>query len=116
MSEVASPTATFGFVEDVDSRGYNIGTWVLLWNLGTAKNGHPQSFNWNDPLPMYHGNVSTFSFLDGHAVHHKWVDAAITSYGKTTAAGNTAFTAPITNPGADYEYVYQGYRFPGWRE
>ena len=114
LSQVSASSSTFAFREDVDSRGYNVGTWVVRWSLTTAKFGHSQSFTWQDPIPMYHGNVSTASFLDGHAEHHKWVDGALVNYGKSVAAGSGSFTPPATTSSPDYDYVYSGYRFPGW--
>jgi prepilin-type N-terminal cleavage/methylation domain-containing protein/prepilin-type processing-associated H-X9-DG protein len=114
LSQVTASSSTFAFREDVDSRGYNVGTWVVNWSM-SANYGHPQSFTWQDPIPMYHGNVSTASFVDGHAESHKWTDPALINYGKSVAAGG-GFTAPATTGGPDYEYVYQGYRFPGWTQ
>jgi len=117
LSAVISSASTFAFREDVDSRGYNVGTWVLNWSQ-TAKFGHPQSFTWEDPIPMYHGNVSTSAFVDGHAEGHKWIDTLIINYGKAAASGNPSFnfTAPATVQSPDYEYVYEGYRFPTWQQ
>ena len=121
LSQVLVPTATFSFREDVDSRGWNDGTWVLNWQLNTPEFGHPESFTWEDPIPMYHGNGSTASFVDGHAEYHKWLDGALINYGTQVAKCvnlNSIPTPPITpgpTPPIDYEYVYQGFRFPGWR-
>jgi prepilin-type processing-associated H-X9-DG protein len=80
--------------------------------MAPPKFGHPQSFTWLDPVPMYHGNVSTFAFADGHAESHKWMDGALVQAGLAAAKGNTY--SPATTQGPDYEYVYNGYRFPGW--
>ena len=117
LSQIQSTSQTFVFREDVDSRGYNEGTWVVNWNHTTAAAGHTQSFTWEDPIPMYHGNVSTATYADGHADSHKWIDAAIVNYGKQAALGGNGFNFNPPNPPnhtPDYEYIYQGYRFPGW--
>ena len=116
VASVASPTSTFAFREDTDSRSYNEGTWVLNWNLTTPAAGHPESFTWEDPIPMYHGNVSTSSFVDGHAESYTWGDGAIISYGKLVAAGGSFNPPNPPNYTADYEYVYQGFQFPGWKQ
>lgn len=113
LTQVSSPSQTFSFVEDCDSRGFNVGTWVVQWSAA-AKFGHSQSFTWVDPLPMYHGNVSTYAFVDGHAEHHKWLDGKLVTYGKSVANGG-ALNPPATTAGADYDYVYNGYRFPTWK-
>ena len=122
VSSVVTSSVTFAFREDVDSRGYNQGSWVLNWSLTTptpAPYPHLESFTWEDPIPMYHGNVSTSAFVDGHAEAYTWGDGAIINYGLTMAGGNapTTFTPPNNpmNYTADYEYIYQNFRFPGWQ-
>ena len=67
---------------------------------------------------MYHGNVSTSAFVDGHVEAYAYGDSDLVSYGKTVAAGTTSPGANRlqTHYGTpDYEYIYQGYRFPGWQ-
>lgn len=110
------PSETFIWVEDGDTGGvgYNRGTWVVQWSKTSAQYGHSQSFTYLDPIPMFHGNTSTQGFADGHAAHHKWTDPRVVQAGLQTARGN--HTTPPTNPGADYTYIYEGYRFPGWAE
>ncbi len=121
ISSVLNPVSTFLFREDDDSRGFNLGTWELNWQPNTATSApypHTQSFTWVDPIPMYHGNVSTASFVDGHAEAYTWGDGAIIKYGKLIAAGGTTVFNPPNPPNitADYDYVYENYRFPGWKE
>jgi len=113
LSQVQSPTLTFAFREDVDSRGYNYGTWVVNWNLNTPAAGHSQSFTFTDGCPLYHGNVSTAGFADGHVEPHKWVEAKLISAGKELALGISSFAWP-TVYGSDYNYIYDGYRCPTW--
>jgi prepilin-type N-terminal cleavage/methylation domain-containing protein len=115
LSGIQNAAQTFVFIEDCDSRGYNNGSWVVSWNLAAWW----QPFQWVDSPAMYHGAVGTFGYADGHAEGHKWLDTAIIQYGQRIASGQIA---PSTSgpPGAktsgpDYEYIHQGYRFPGWR-
>jgi prepilin-type N-terminal cleavage/methylation domain-containing protein len=116
LSAIQNISSTFIFLEDAETRGggYNRGTWAVQWALATANFGHTQSFTWLDPVPMYHGNVSTFSFADAHAESHKWHDSGLIQAGINAAKGATV-TAPAATAGPDYEYVYNGYRFPGWQ-
>jgi prepilin-type N-terminal cleavage/methylation domain-containing protein len=110
MSQMSAPALTFNFVEDCDSRGYCVGTWVIMWGVQSGK------FSWNDALPMYHGNINTWSFADGHAEPHKWKDPKIISYGLAVAAGTMSpgiLDAAYTGP--DYEYVHEHYRHPNWK-
>src|SRR6185369_15374980 len=113
-TSVASSSMTFIFVEQADWRGYNVGTWVVRWNVAAGR------FSFDDPVAMYHGNVSTFAFADGHAEYHRWTHSTIISAGKLAASGapnaNTANSvmasiSPATAAGADYDYVHDRYRF-----
>jgi len=115
LSQISSASLTFAFREDVDSRGFNWGTWVLFWNLNSPMYGHAQSFYWADPIPMYHGNVSTAGYVDGHAEFHKWRDGILIRYGLSVASGGAFLPPNPPVPGVDYDYVYNGYRFPGWK-
>ena len=98
-------------METADWRGFNDGTWQQNWlNAG----GTIQSFTWGDPPAMYHGNVSTVAFCDGHAESHKWSDGSIVNAGKQAASGVAVPSFSGPGSGVDYQYVYQGYRYPGW--
>lgn len=117
-NSIRFPSQTFMFVEDAGSqgRGWNVGTWSITWNLHGRSPGHAQSFSWLDPIPMYHGNVSTFGFADAHAEYHKWTDSTLIKAG-IAAAHNQPFTLGSTpNSGVDFNYIYDGYHFPGWAE
>jgi len=110
-SQMNASAQTFAFVEDVDGRGYNQGSWEVIWTGGNVR------FQWLDPTPIYHGNVSTFGFGDGHAESHKWSNGNLVTAGKSAAAGGITGGIPGGGPasGLDYEYIYQGIRFPGWK-
>lgn len=115
LSSIAAPASTFAFIEDCDSRGYNNGSWVVRWNLVMWW----RPFSWVDSPAMYHGALGTFGFADGHAEAHKWLDGAIIAYGQKIAQGQTVPSSSgppgAKTSGPDYEYIHQGYRFPGWR-
>jgi len=112
LSAVRNSSQTFAFMETADWRGFNDGTWEQNWN---NPGGAVQSFSWGDPPAMYHGNVSTCAFTDGHSEYHRWTDANVVAAGKRAASGVAVptFTASVIS--ADYDYVYQGYRYPGWK-
>jgi prepilin-type processing-associated H-X9-DG protein len=119
ISSVTVPTSTFFFREDVDPRGMCQGTWELTWQANNPQGGHLQSFVWLDGLPMYHGNTSTSAFVDGHAESYTYGDAKLIAYGKNIAAGGAIDSnkiMPMNYNSPDYEYVYQGYRFPSWQQ
>ncbi|MGH7953421.1 MAG: hypothetical protein ACREFE_16115, partial [Limisphaerales bacterium] len=97
----------------------NYGTWVVQWNLKAA--WFQTQFNWVDSPAMYHGAVGTFGFADGHAEAHKWLDPVIIAYGDEIAKGTIKPSSGYLDShgalqkGPDYEYIRQGYRFPGWK-
>jgi prepilin-type N-terminal cleavage/methylation domain-containing protein/prepilin-type processing-associated H-X9-DG protein len=110
-SQINAPASTFYFMEDADERNMNVGTWTVIWNTGA------NTFSWSDPPAMYHGDVGTVGFADGHAEGHRWRNALVTAAGKRAANGQNpnlgGTSAAATKP--DSDYIRQGYRFPGWR-
>ena len=114
LSSISNPSKTFAFVEDSDWRGCNNGTWVVVW-IGTAA---APAFNFLDPTPLYHGNVSTAAFCDGHAESHRWRHPVLVQWGRDIALGvpgpwPVIPGAPTTVADNDYRYVLEHYRFPG---
>jgi prepilin-type N-terminal cleavage/methylation domain-containing protein len=109
-SDVTASSMTFMIVEDTDSRGYDEGTWVVNWNTRS----NPGSFTWEDPLGMYHINVDTWAFVDGHVEAHKWVDQKAIAAGIASETGDGQFGYNALTSGPDYDYVEFRLRFPGW--
>jgi prepilin-type N-terminal cleavage/methylation domain-containing protein/prepilin-type processing-associated H-X9-DG protein len=112
LNDVSDSSRTFAFVENADNRGYNDGTWVVIWNLANA------GFTWEDPLAIFHGNVSTFGFVDGHAEFHKWTDSGLIKAAQQAGlgqGGGSVFGNFAATTGPDYQYVRNCYRFPGWK-
>ncbi len=105
MSAIRQPSATFSMMEGADWRGYNVGTWVVLWSA--------DGFQWVDPPAVSHLNVSSVGFADGHALLHKWTDPAVIAAGQGAAQGlpESIWAGPTNGP--DYFFIYNGYQFPG---
>ena len=110
FSDVSAPSMTFMLVEDTDWRGFDVGTWVTQG----VPNSDPWNFTWVDPCAMYHINVNTWSFVDGHTEAHKWQDKAAIQAGQQASQGVPTDTYPAATSGPDYEYCRQRLRFPGW--
>lgn len=106
MSAISQPGTTFAIIEAADWRGYNVGTWVVQW----LANG---GFAWQDPPAMWHVNVCSVGFADGHGELHKWLDSGIVRAGQGAAHGipRSSWAGPGSGP--DYQFVYDGYQFPG---
>jgi len=112
MGSISSPSLTFAFMEQADWRGYNVGTWVVQWNVVAGR------FQFNDTIALFHGNISTSALTDGHVESHKWTDSFIVQAGKASAAGQNGnnYMANAASSGFDYDYVHDRYRFGlGWK-
>jgi len=110
-SDAKNPSETFSFLEDADPRGFNMGSFAVSWHMGP-----PQSLTWNDPIAMYHINTDNQGYADGHVGSHRWLDGNLISVGQAAAAGAAwisvgGFTGPVAGP--DYQFLFEGWRFPG---
>jgi prepilin-type N-terminal cleavage/methylation domain-containing protein len=112
ISAILAPSSTFAFMEDAQSGSpspnRNVGAWVLTWVL-------PNTFTWTDPLAMYHGDVNTQAFADGHAEFHKWLRPQVIAAGLAAANAQppTGIFTDLTK--SDDQYIRNNYRFPGWQ-
>jgi prepilin-type processing-associated H-X9-DG protein len=106
MTSVLAPTEAMIFIEEADPRDYNNGTWVINVN---------PSPGWVDPFAVFHGNVSTIGFADGHAELHAWGDEATIKAATDSANGTQSFYwqgGNASNP--DFQWVYQRYKHVKW--
>jgi prepilin-type processing-associated H-X9-DG protein len=76
VSSIIHPSGKYLWVEENDPRGENEGSWAL--HLGTPPDFTDSSFV--DSVASWHGNNSTFSWADGHAESHKWLNPATVAY------------------------------------
>ena len=100
-SDLLHPSGRFLWVEERDPRGENLGSW-LFSSQGTAPNFIGSSFN--DEVDCSHGNSSTFSYADGHASLHRWLDSATIFFSTHGGAAPNLANAPH-----DVLFVAQGY-------
>ncbi|MBN1508927.1 MAG: prepilin-type N-terminal cleavage/methylation domain-containing protein [Sedimentisphaerales bacterium] len=63
-SEIKRPATTYVLVEEMDTRGLNMGSWQM--------DPDPINPSWTDPLAMWHNKKSTLSYADGSAEMHTW--------------------------------------------
>lgn len=75
-SGILHPSQKFLWVEENDPRGENESSWAM--HLGTAPAYSDSDFV--DSVASWHGHKSTFSWSDGHAEDHLWLDAATVAY------------------------------------
>jgi prepilin-type N-terminal cleavage/methylation domain-containing protein/prepilin-type processing-associated H-X9-DG protein len=105
-TDITEPANSMVFIEEADPRDYNNGTWVI----DVTPPG------WVDPFAVFHGNVSTFVFADGHAEAKKWNDAATIRAARESSAGRASFFWTGGNGrNVDFRWVYDRYRHRNWR-
>lgn len=64
ITDIKRPSDKYVFVEDIDDREYNVGSWCLGFS----------SPRWIDPLAVWHKRKSTMAYADGHAGSYNWHD------------------------------------------
>ncbi|MCK5001149.1 MAG: type II secretion system protein [Anaerohalosphaera sp.] len=97
QSQVKQPSSKYIFVEEMDGRGANMGSWVI----------RPVAKQWVDPIAIWHVDSSTLGFADGHADLRKWKDKSTI----TMAEKQTFYATPPANEGEDLEFMQDGYAF-----
>ncbi len=100
-SDIKRPAGKYIFLEDIDPRGYNTGSWVMNF---------PAS--WVDPLAMWHNERSTIGFADGHAEMHRWNDRSFIDWGHQAMFEPTTFGFYMNHPADEVEdinYMARGY-------
>jgi len=91
------------FVEEIDPRGYNVGSWQM----------NPGPKTWVDPVAMWHNKQSTLGFADGHAEMHRWIDEHFIEW-NLRAMYNEGFSFNLTPPAderEDIEFMAKGFPY-----
>jgi len=100
QSDVMHPSERFVWIEENDPRMENESWWQIIL-VGTSPTFTGTKLT--DSPASWHGNNSTFGWVDGHAENHHWLDAANIAYALSNDP-NKYFngSAPTINPGANY--------------
>jgi prepilin-type N-terminal cleavage/methylation domain-containing protein/prepilin-type processing-associated H-X9-DG protein len=101
-SDLKRPATRYVFLEDIDPRGYNVGSWVMNFNPP----------RWVDPLAMWHKERGTLGFADGHAEMHRWNDRSFIVWCQRAMFEPRRFSFNMTPPAderQDIEYMARGY-------
>jgi prepilin-type N-terminal cleavage/methylation domain-containing protein/prepilin-type processing-associated H-X9-DG protein len=85
VSQLKALSDKFLWVEENDPRGENLGSWIMnqAGNVATAFAGS----SWIDSPAAFHGQSSNFTWADGHASAHKWLDSATIAYALSMNTG-----------------------------
>ena len=102
------------WVEENDPRqnaigGLTFGEIVGPWEFRDPP--MPPAFvaDWWDSPAVYHGNSSTFSFADGHAVNRKWIEGATIAYAASMAQNKYSSSPSYSQCRRDIDFVARGY-------
>jgi prepilin-type N-terminal cleavage/methylation domain-containing protein/prepilin-type processing-associated H-X9-DG protein len=110
ISEIVAPGNKYVFIENVDPRGWNMGSWIMNWSATTP--------SLIDPIAIFHTDRSTFGFADGHAEKHTWLGQRLIDWAKlaSTNPPNYTFSFTVSDwssaEAKDVTYLAQGY-IPG---
>lgn len=106
LATVLDAAEAMAFNEEADPRSFNRGTWVI---------DVAPSPGWVDPFAIFHGNVNSISFADGHAEIHKWLEASTIKAATDSAKGKESFFwSGGNNKNRDFQWVYQRYKHQKW--
>ena len=103
-SQIINPSNKYIFVEEGTKYaggfgGANLGPWAI----------EPESKLWIDPVAVWHNGSSTFSFADGHAENHKWLEAAT----KKASGDNSQFFWAGSKDDRDLQWALERYAWKG---
>jgi prepilin-type N-terminal cleavage/methylation domain-containing protein len=105
-TDISHSSARFLWVEENDPRGENEGSWEFSPGIG------PPTFasaRYIDSTAAFHVNTSTFSWADGHASSHKWVDPAALAYARSMDMNKYGNAPGIAQAPNDALWLAQGY-------
>jgi prepilin-type N-terminal cleavage/methylation domain-containing protein/prepilin-type processing-associated H-X9-DG protein len=102
-SQFKRPATQYVFVEEMDTRGENKGSWQM----------NPKAKTWTDPLAMWHNDKSTIGFADGHAEMHTWESKSFIEWCEGAMYNPSSFSFGHTDPADDRaDMEYMAYEFP----
>ena len=94
-SDIRKPATKYVFLEDIDPRGYNTGSWVMNFN----------PISWVDPLAMWHNERGTIGFADGHSEMHRWHDRSFIDWCQEAMYQPRTFSFYMSPPADEVEDI-----------
>jgi prepilin-type N-terminal cleavage/methylation domain-containing protein/prepilin-type processing-associated H-X9-DG protein len=93
------------WIEENDPRGENQSSWVMN-NPGPPAS---TSTSFEDSVASWHGGTSTFSWADGHAESHKWLDPQTITYALSNDPGKYNSNPTFAQCPHDLQFLANGY-------
>ncbi|HEV2330053.1 MAG TPA: prepilin-type N-terminal cleavage/methylation domain-containing protein [Verrucomicrobiae bacterium] len=106
QSAIRHPSSLFLWIEENDPRGENENSWVL--NYGSWPNS-TSGIAFIDSVASWHGANSTFSWADGHATVHRWLDGATIAYALDMNPGKWNSPPNVAQCPRDLPWLASGY-------
>jgi len=107
-SELRTPATQYIFVEEMDTRGCNIGSWQM----------NPRDKSWTDPLAMWHNRKSSMSYADGHGEMHQWESKSFIDWCEKAMFTPLSFSFGMTPPGddrVDVDFMSKGFPYKSFK-
>jgi prepilin-type N-terminal cleavage/methylation domain-containing protein/prepilin-type processing-associated H-X9-DG protein len=105
QSLITHPTDRYLWVEENDPRGENESSWVLIPGTRPALTGGA----FEDSVASWHGRTSTFSWADGHAENHRWIDDTTVKYALSNDPSKYGSPPTITQCPDDLTFLINDY-------
>jgi prepilin-type N-terminal cleavage/methylation domain-containing protein len=124
-SAIRHPSDKYVFLEENDPRSQSAGPYTVneninSWCLPISGTTYPPNWTgltWWDCPAAYHGVTETFSFMDGHAENHKWLDPATIALANdmnSNSKPDDGLKTTLAQCPHDLRYVANGYAFPAF--
>jgi prepilin-type N-terminal cleavage/methylation domain-containing protein/prepilin-type processing-associated H-X9-DG protein len=106
QSGITHASGRYLWIEENDPRGENQSSWVMN-NPGPPPTA---STSFEDSVASWHGGTSTFSWADGHASTHKWLDPLTVTYALSTDPNKYFSARPsLAQCPNDLNFIANGY-------
>jgi len=108
-TELKNPAERYVFVEEMDTRGSNLGSWQM--------NPRKVGSTWVDPVAMWHNKKSTLGYADGHAEMREWRDQSFIEWNLRAMNSPQTFTTadfamtPPADEQTDITFMAKGFPY-----
>ena len=113
QTQVEHTSARILWVEGADMRGENSGSWVMR-NAGTPSLDYSDAIFIDSPAAFHGGHTASFSFADGHAELHRWLDDTTIAFALSLNVNKDQFSPEKTaaQHAGNVDAIWVGRRFP----
>lgn len=119
QTDIKHPSNAFIWLEENDPRSQSAGPYAVFenqnsWELVATGSWPPPT--WYDGPAAFHQTSETFSYADGHAENHRWMDPATITLGNNRNGSRPATCQATTLAMCphDLPFAARGYVFPAF--